>query len=111
MSVKPGWEGRYFEDFAIGEFRVGADMIDMRVRRENESRPGGQTIDDRPQRRYTHPAVDHNIALSAQNEETIRSDPPVAARLHDPEEVRRELRHLELWVLSRQGRARRLIYA
>ena len=102
--------GLVHEDFAIGEFRVGADMIDMCVRRENESWPGGQTIDDRPQRCYTHPAVDQNIALPAQNQETVRSDPPVAAGLRDPKEVRRELYHLEPWVLSRQARAWRFIY-
>jgi hypothetical protein len=40
-------------------------MIDMRVCRENESWLRGQTIDDRPQRRYTHPAIDQYIALPA----------------------------------------------
>jgi hypothetical protein len=97
--------GRMHEDFAVGEFRVGADMIDMRVRRENESWLGGQTIEDRPQRGYTHPAVDQNIALRAQDQETIRSDPSVAAGLRDPKEVRRKLSHLEPWVLNGQVRA------
>jgi hypothetical protein len=80
-------------------------MIDMCVRRENESWPGGQTIDDRPQRRYTHPTVEQNIAFRAQDQETVRSDPPVAAGLRDPEEIRRKLRHLEPGVLNRQVRA------
>jgi hypothetical protein len=80
--------GRMYEDFAIGKLVVGTDVIDMRVGREHESRPRGQTIKNRPQRRHAHPAVDQNIALPSQDQETVRPDPPVAAGLRDPEEVR-----------------------
>ena len=84
-------------------------MINMRVRREDEPWSRGQTIKDRPQRRYTHPAVDQNIALPTQDQEAVRSDPPVAAGLRDPEEIRRKLRHVEPGVLNRQVRAGRSI--
>jgi hypothetical protein len=51
----------------------------MRVRREDESRPQAQAIEDRPQRRHTRPAIDQNIALRARDQETVPPDPPVAA--------------------------------
>ena len=38
---------------------------------------------------HAHPAVDQNIAVPAQDEETVRPDPPVTAGLASPEEARR----------------------
>jgi hypothetical protein len=38
------------EDFAVRKLGMGADVIDMRVRREHESRPRGQRIEDRGSR-------------------------------------------------------------
>ena len=101
--------GRMHEDFAIRELRMAAHMIDVRVRRGHESRPRGQAIDNRPQRRDPHPAVNQNVALPAQDQERVRAHPPVAARLRDPEEVRRELRHLKPGFLNRKVRVCRFV--